>query len=130
MDGPLRIKDAPIILAAAVVAGVCLCADLGLCDAFKYESHGRRDPFVPLVGQEKPSFVKLEDITSAEDLKLEGIASGSGTKMIAFLSGELVKEGQRFGDIMIDRITRKTVVVSINGKSFTLNLLEQEGGHK
>ena len=55
-------------------------------DNFKYESRGKRDPFVPLVGQAQGAIGKLMDVTSADDLRLEGIALGGGGKNTAIIN--------------------------------------------
>ena len=98
-------------------------------DDSKYESRGRRDPFVPLVGIDVPKTSKLEEITSINDIKLEGIASRQGGKMVAILNGEIVKEGDKFGEIEIDKITKKTVAIKLGGKDYEIELSE-EGGLK
>jgi len=114
-------------LSSAVL--VIFAASLAMADAFQYESHGKRDPFVPLIGQDKNAIVKLADITSADDLKLEGIAIGPEGKMTAIINGEIVREGSKVGEIGIEKITVKSVDLSISGKDFSLKLPE-EGGQK
>lgn len=99
------------------------------CDDFKYESRGRRDPFVPLVGIDVPKASKLEDITSINDIKFEGVASGKRGKMVAILNGEIVKEGDRFGEIEIGKITKKIIIIKMGGKDNEIQLPE-EGGSK
>ena len=96
----------------------------GSGENFQYESHGKRDPFIPLVGIERPATSSLEDITSIGEVKLEGIASRPGGKLIAILNGEIVKEGDRFGEIQIKKITKKTVTIVMGGKNYTVDLVE------
>ncbi len=100
-----------------------------VAEDFKYGSHGKRDPFVPLVGQDKSAATSLIDITSFEDLKLEGIALGSGGKNTAIINGEMVKAGRKIGEIEIKKITANTVDLVIGNKPYTLKLSEQ-GGQK
>lgn len=104
-------------------------ASFGRCENYKYESHGKRDPFVPLVGIDRPTTSKLEDITSITDVKLEGIATGSGGKIVAILNGEIVKEGDKFGDIQVKKITKQSVTIVMGGKNHVIDLIE-EGGLK
>jgi hypothetical protein len=93
-----------------------------------YESNGKRDPFIPLVGQEKGDRPgSLEEITSIEDIILEGIAMGPAGKNIAILNGQLVKEKDKIGLIEIRKISKKTVELSIDGIVHTLSLREEEG---
>lgn len=99
----------------------------GISDGYKYESHGKRDPFVPLVGSGKAVKLGLKDAASIADVKLEGIASGSGSKLIAILNGEIVKEGDRFGNVEITKITGKSVMIVMSGKKYVIGLIEEEG---
>ncbi|MFH1190558.1 MAG: hypothetical protein V1682_07740 [Candidatus Omnitrophota bacterium] len=119
-------------------AALALCVSLalsvlcgGACAGsdFRYDPHGKRDPFVPLVGMDKPAVSRLEDATSITDVKIEGIAGSSGGKMSAILNGEIVKEGDRFGDVGIKKITAKAVTIIMSGKVYEKKLIE-EGGSK
>ncbi len=95
---------------------------------FGYEPKGKRDPFVPLVGQEKGNrLAGLKGVVSINDVTLEGIAIGSSGKNIAILNGEMVKENDQFGLIQIKKISRKTVELSIEGKDHILSLQEEKG---
>jgi len=95
---------------------------------FGYESKGKRDPFIPLVGQDKGSRPGgLEGIVSIDDVLIEGIAIGPSGKNIAILNGEMVKENDKFGLVEIRKISRKTVELSIEGKVHTLSLQEEKG---
>jgi hypothetical protein len=98
-------------------------------DDDKYESRGRRDPFVPLMGMESSAFMRLEDVTSIADIRLEGIASGPRGKLVAMLNGEIVKEGDKFGEMKVKKITETTVTVIMDGKSFEKRLVD-DGGFK
>ena len=102
---------------------------LAHCEGFKYESHGRRDPFVSLVGPEKSTITKLEDITSIDDINLEGIAIGAKGHRIAIINGEMLKERDKVGDIELKAIGKKAVRISIGDKEYKVNLPE-EGGQK
>jgi hypothetical protein len=115
-------KKIVYIIIVAVGCGYWAGAGLG------YESNGKRDPFIPLIGQEKenrPS--SLEEITLIEDVLLEGIAIGPLGKNIAILNGQMVKEKDKFGLIQIKKISRKIVELSIDGKVYTLSLQEEKG---
>ena len=99
--------------------------------AFEYESNGKRDPFVPLIGQEKAKKISgLEDITSIEDIKLEGIAIGASGKKAAILNGRMVKDNDLFGVLHIKNISQSTVQLSIEGKDYTLKLPKPEEENK
>ncbi len=116
-----------LLIAFALLALSVQCA---LCDGFKYESRGKRDPFVPLVGGSRPTVVKLEDITSAEDIKVEGIAIGAKGKKVAILNAEFLREGDKVGEVELKKIENKFVTISIGGKSYNIYLPGEEGGVK
>lgn len=117
-------------LLASLVAFAILTisAQCVLCDGFKYESRGKRDPFVPLVGGSRPIVMKLEDATSADDVKVEGIAIGAQGKKVAILNAEVLKEGDKVGEVELVRVEKKFVTISIGGKSYNLYLPGEEGG--
>ena len=96
---------------------------------FEYNSRGRRDPFVSLVGSEKPTITRLADITSVEDIKIEGIVSGAKGQMAAIMNGEMVKTNDRIGDIVVKSITKAGVTLTVGGKEYQMKLPE-EGGKK
>jgi hypothetical protein len=118
-----------LLKAACALVLFVLCRTAVAADIYTYDGHGKRDPFVPLVGIDKPTVSKLEDVTSIADIRLEGIAGRPGGKMAAILNGEIVKEGDRFGDITIKKITTKMVTIIMSGKSYDKALIE-EGGSK
>jgi len=96
---------------------------------FEYNAHGRRDPFVSLIGPEKPAVTRLSDITSVEDIRLEGIVSGAKGEMAAMMNGEILKQNDRIGNIKVKYITKAEVTLIIGGKEYKLKLPE-EGGQK
>jgi hypothetical protein len=93
---------------------------------FDYDSKGKRDPFVPLIGQERAMSASLDKIVSPEDLKLEGIATVAGAKRIAIINGQMVKDNDKFGVIIIKNVLRDRVELSIEGADYTLTLQESE----
>lgn len=120
-----------IVYTFIITVNLCVCTLFGYCadatnDGFIYDSKGRRDPFIPLVGQEKSVATSLETIVTPDELKLEGIAIGAGGKQIAILNGQIVKDKDKFGVILIKKISRKSVEISIEGVDYTLNLQEPE----
>ena len=115
-----------------IIAVLALSGSAGFLKAeqFKYDSHGKRDPLVPLIGQDKPGgSVGFSEIVSIDDVRLEGIAGEINGNKTAIVNGELVKEGFKAGEICIGKITKNSVTLTISGKEFTINLPE-EGGPK
>ena len=104
-------------------------APYAAAENFEYNSHGRRDPFVSLVGPEKPTVTKLADVTSVEDIRIEGIVSGAKGEMAAMMNGEIMKTNDKVGDIVVRSITKAGVVLTVGGREYQLKLPE-EGGQK
>jgi len=118
-------RHVKLLLALALPAAAALFfIASGSGEGYKYDSHGKRDPFIPLVGVDRPAVSRLEDITSIADIRLEGIATRPKGRLVAILNGEIVKEGDRFGSIEIKKITKKTVTIEIDGNSFDINFVE------
>lgn len=116
-----------ILAAAGVFLSAIFIAATVEAASFTYDSHGKRDPFVPLVGSEKPTVAKLADVTSVEEMRLEGIAAGAKGEMAAIVNGEIIKENDRIGDITVKSITRAGVTLTVGGKTYQLKLPEEGG---
>lgn len=112
----------------AVIAFLA-AAPVAPTEAFRYEPHGRRDPFVPLIGQQRGAMPRLRDVTSVHELNLEGIAAGSGGKRMAVMNGEMLRENEKVGEIEVKKITSNTVTVLIDG-NYHIVRLPEEGGAK
>lgn len=95
-------------------------------EAYLYEGHGRRDPFVPLVGVTKGAVVSLEDIVSIEDVNLQGIARDSTGRKAAIINGEMIKEGQTIGHLTIIKILKNEVILTIDEDEFKVNIYGEE----
>ena len=113
-----------VVMALGAAALLCVLPD----PVSGYESKGKRDPFVPLIGQDKDNRSGgLEGIVSVNDLFLEGIAIGPSGKSIAILNGQMVRENDKFGLLQIKKISKKTVDLSIDEKDYTIDLKDEEG---
>lgn len=118
-----RIIVYTLILIAALSAFVSYAYCANKADnTFNYDPKGRRDPFTPLVGQERGTSSGLESVASFDDLKLEGIAVGAHGRQVAIINGQMVKEQDKFGALLIKKISRKSVELSIEGRDYTLTL--------
>ncbi|MBD3426178.1 MAG: hypothetical protein GF409_02985 [Candidatus Omnitrophica bacterium] len=94
---------------------------------FEYESHGRRDPFIPLVGVEtaRGRVEGLTGIMSIDDVSLQGILVGpDGSKMV-IINGEMIKEGAMIGSLLVEDIGKNRVRIKIEDQVFELELYEQ-----
>ena len=119
----MRKKYAWVIVLFAV--SVLVALSLAEAGNYEYNSRGRRDPFLPLLGSERVTASMLQDVTAIEDVKLEGIASGSQGNLIAILDGQMVKQGEKFGIVEIKEITKNSVRLLIGGKEYKLVLPEE-----
>ena len=120
-----RVKGLGFVFAIALVV-IATASSVNAQNA-QYESRGKRDPFVSLVGPEKASSAKLEDVLSVDELKLEGIASGAKGSRSAIINGELVKKSDKVGEVEIKDISERSVTVLLSGKVYDINLPEQGG---
>ena len=118
-----------IAAAVFILTGAVLISFKAEAEFLQYEAHGKRDPFVSLVGVEKPTATRLSDITSVEDIRLEGIVSGARGEMAAMMNGEIVKQNDKIGDIVVRSISGAGVTLTVGGKEYKLKLPE-EGGQK
>jgi hypothetical protein len=93
--------------------------------AFEYESLGRRDPFVPLIGVSESSSVSgARGILTIEDVSLQGIVMGPNGKRAVIVNGELMQEGQRVERLLIESISDNVVMIKIDEERFYLKLYE------
>ncbi len=82
----------------------------------------KRDPFIPIIddkGNLRRNFKKPSQETIAPQVVLMGI-SKVGNAFYALIDGELVKEGQVFKDMRIEKIYSDRVIVFYGDKAFEL----------
>lgn len=87
-----------------------------------YNDANERDPFIPLIDERanlRNSFKKPSEGTSAPNVTLMGI-SKVGNSYYAIIDGELVKEGQIFNELKIEKIYADRVIVLYANKIFEL----------
>ena len=65
-------------------------------EAFVYNDHGKRDPFVPLVSSAGMVVTYDEDL-SVNDLVLEGIVADASGNNVAIVNGKIVKAHDQIG---------------------------------
>lgn len=86
-----------------------------------YDSGNRRDPFVPLTGEENVSMP-----TGSSSAKLEGIIYDPGEQSMAILNGKTYRTGETVGDATILKILKDHVVISIKGEERALWIRDEE----
>ncbi len=100
---------------------------LSFADEFTYNSKGKRDPFIPLVGPGSVQQRKgVEEIMDAEDVILDGIVYDEKNGSFAIMNGTIVKEGTEAGMLKVKKIAPKKVVFLFEGREYTLALGEKK----
>jgi hypothetical protein len=89
---------------------------------YLYDSHGRRDPFVPLVGITATAASSLDDVLSIEDVKFQGIASDASGMQVAILNGEMIREGERSGRVTLKNISNESIIILIDDEQYEISL--------
>ncbi len=79
-----------------------------------YDSGKRRDPFVPLTGED------VSISASSSGVKLEGIIYDPGAQSMAILNGKAYQVGEALGDATVLKIQKDHVVISVDGEEKTL----------
>ena len=93
--------------------------------AFNYEAHGRRDPFVPLIGVAESGHMSgARGILTVEDVSLQGIVVGPNGQSAVVINGELMQEGQMIERLLVESIGDNVVVIKIDEEKFYLKLYE------
>jgi len=101
-------------------------------EEYIYDSRGRRDPFVPLLGVTSSAMGSLDDVMGIDDVNLQGIASDSQGKKAAIINGEMIREGQTIGRVTLKKILHEKIELMIDDEEYEINIYdkttEQKGG--
>jgi len=95
------------------------CASLG-AEEIAYDSGKRRDPFVPITGED------VLMAASSSGVKLEGIIYDPGAQSMAILNGRTYQVGDSVGDAKVVKILKDHVVISVDGEEKTLWIRKEE----
>lgn len=113
-----------IIILALLIS--TLTAGSGYCaSSYMYDSRGKRDPFVPLVGVNVKAAESIEDILSIDDVNLQGIAADSMGRMFAIINSEIVHVGETRGRVTIEDVSRNSVKLRIEETAYTIMIYEE-----
>ncbi|UCH12107.1 MAG: hypothetical protein JSW18_04635 [Candidatus Omnitrophota bacterium] len=93
-------------------------------DSFKYDTAGRRDPFVPLVTKGGKIAFGYGTIRSIEDIRLEGIVYDPSGDSIAVINGMVLKENDTIGNIKFIKIEFDKVSLLFNQTKHVIHLAE------
>lgn len=106
-----------------------LSSILSFAEDFAYNSKGKRDPFTPLIGEGAIYEVKQAvDINSIEDVSLEGILYDEKGGSSVILNGMVLKEGNKIGAVVVDKIEPKKVILLIGEERHGVELGKEKGG--
>lgn len=91
---------------------------------FVYNTHGKRDPFVPLISENKTimgqagwSFIS----SKLPELRIEGVLFDK-TKSLAIINDKIVTKGDNISNCKIISITREEIVISYMDKEYSVKM--------
>ncbi len=111
-----------VLLTAVLWIVLGYAASLFAAPQHVYDSGKRRDPFIPLTGEEDAQVSG----SSAGAIKLEGIIYDPGERSVAILNGNTYRAGDSIGDTKIVKILKDHVVISIEDEEKKLWIREEE----
>ena len=80
-----------------------------------YNSHGRRDPFVPLVSQTTKTAAGLAGVETVEEVTIEGVVYDPKHGSVVVINGSVMKEGEESGSVKVLQIKSDGAWFLING---------------
>ena len=90
-------------------------------DEFRYDSHGKRDPFL------SPAVQNLaESKISHGELRLEGIVLDKEGQSYAIVNSEIIREGQKFEGFLLQKITAQEVIFQKDEETFKVPLRQDD----
>ena len=91
---------------------------------FVYNTHGKRDPFIPLISENKTimaptgwSFIS----SKLPELKIEGILFDE-TKPLVIINDKIVAAGDNISNCKITSITREEIVIRYMDKEYSVKI--------
>ena len=91
----------------------------------KYESSGRRDPFMPLVTSDG-RLVKLDSDTGESGISVEGIVFDQKGLSYALVNGKVVRVGDAVGDYQVLSIDNDRIVFIKEGQIYEVVIKKEE----
>jgi hypothetical protein len=108
----------PFVLAVILLS---LASEAFAATEVLYDPGKRRDPFVPLDGEENTLTT-----AASSGVKLEGIIYDPGGHSMAILNGKSYQKGEAVGNATVVKILKDHVVISVEGEEKTLWIREEE----
>lgn len=95
-------------------------------EPFVYESKGRRDPFIPLVGKGREFLFTEVASESIAGIYLEGIVWDPSGVSLAIINGEIVAEDGLVGGFKVKEISKKGVILVKDDEEYVVDLIKEE----
>jgi hypothetical protein len=120
-------KRFPLIIVVVMVVYQCSAYASVLTERnqIKYDDRGRRDPFLPLIGNDV-AVTQVAYLKSVDDLMIEGILMDPKKGSVVVVNGQVLKEGNYIGGFRIDTINSNKVIFSREDKTYTVNYGEAD----
>lgn len=94
-------------------------------EPFIYDSKGKRDPFIPLIGKGAEFLFTEVAVGSMEGIYLEGVVWDPVDGSLAIINGEIAAEGDIVGGFKVKEIKKEEVVLVKEGEEFIITLIEE-----
>ena len=131
MRKPAKVLRRMFLWLLAPAFGIIFIASgLQAAEDLVYDSHGRRDPFVPLVSATSKQVAGLVGVESAEDLQIEGIVYDPKKGSIVIANGTVLREGEEAGPVKVIQIRPNEVIFTINGQEASRSIYQEESKRK
>ena len=94
-------------------------------EVFKYDDHGKRDPFWKLINS-SGMIMSYETDLLISDIVLEGIISDPSGQNAAVMNGAIVKIGDKIGNFYVQQIDKDRIILWKDGEQFVLKLKKED----
>jgi hypothetical protein len=86
-----------------------------MADEISYDSHGKRDPFMPLITLTSKDSTGLMGVETVDELSLEGLVYDPKNGSIIVINGSVLKEGDEVSGVKVIKIKADGATLSLNG---------------
>jgi hypothetical protein len=94
-------------------------------EKFKYNDHGKRDPFMSLVSP-SGTILNYDNDIEMSDLSLQGVMAGADGQNIAIVNGKVLKINDKIGDFVVNEINPDNILLRKGEQELILKL--KKGG--
>ena len=111
---------------------ICITSSMACAaDQKIYETHGKRDPFVPLVTTTmKSSSSGLLSVESFDDLSIEGVVYDPPRGSVVIVNGAILKEGEELGSVKVLEVKPEGAKFLINGSEGFKPIYQEDSASK